>query len=36
MVRIMARRMTAELKQGVEVAGVALPNPEPILSVRSW
>jgi hypothetical protein len=30
-----ARRLAYELKQGAEIAGVALSNPEPVLSVRT-
>ena len=33
--RLMRQELAAELKQGAEVPGVALSNPEPVLSVRT-
>ena len=33
--RLKRQSLTAELKQGVDVAGVTLSNPEPTLSVRT-
>jgi len=33
--RLNRQGLVADLKQGVEVAGVALSNPEPVLSVRT-
>ena len=33
--RLKRQELAAELKQGAEIAGVALSNPEPVLSVRT-
>jgi hypothetical protein len=33
--RLNRQGMVADLKQGAEIAGVALANPEPVLSVRT-
>jgi len=33
--RLRRQELAAELKQGAEIAGVSLSNPEPILSVRT-
>ena len=33
--RLNRQGLVADLKQGTEIAGVALSNPEPVLSVRT-
>jgi len=33
--RLNRQELAYELKQGAEIAGVALSNPEPVLSVRT-
>ena len=33
--RLNRQGLTAELKQGAEITGVAMSNPEPVLSVRT-
>ena len=33
--RLNRKELTIDLKQGAEIAGVALSNPEPVLSVRT-
>jgi len=33
--RLNRQELTNDLKQGAEIAGVALSNPEPVLSVRT-
>jgi hypothetical protein len=33
--RLNRQGLAADLKQGAEIAGVALSNPEPVLSVRT-